>query len=130
MSEKERPLSEEIEKWRKKVGLDQLQPYDTGDIGYALNVGKELNYLEVGKVGEVMMILSNLRFTVAEQMGMVFARVRYLEAHGPRGELDIQRAKLNIIKPFHDAIEAKIAVVKKIYDFKVKEYLNASSGGR
>ena len=120
-------LKDEIAKWRKKIGLDQLEPYDTGEIKYALNIGKELNYLEVGKVGEVMMILSNLLFTVSEQMGMVFARVRYLETHGPKSELAIQRAKLNIIKPFHDAIQSKIAVVKKVYDFKVKEYLNASS---
>ena len=123
-------LKDEIAKWRKKVGLDQLLPYDTGEVQWALNIGKSINYEEVGKVGEVMMILSNLRFTVAEQMGMVFARVRYLETHGRGDELSVQRAKLNIIKPFHDAIDAKVAVVKKIYDFKVKEFLNASGSGR
>jgi len=123
-------LKDEIAKWRTKIGLDQLLPYDTGEIQWALNIGKDLNYLEVGKVGEVMLILSNLRFTVAEQMGMVFARVRYCETHGPKNELAVQRAKLNIVKPFHDAIEAKVAVVKKVYDFKVKEYLNATGSGR
>ncbi|TFH25801.1 hypothetical protein E4G67_00495 [Candidatus Bathyarchaeota archaeon] len=124
-------LKDEIEKWRKKLGLDQLLPYDTGEIQWALNIGKEINYLDANKVGEVMIVLSNLLFTVSEQMGMVFARVRYLENHnGNRDDLALQRAKLNIVKPFHDAIDSKIAVVKKIYDFKVKEYLNAPSSGR
>ena len=123
-------LKQEIKKWLTETGIDQLQPYDTGEIGYAINVGKALSSMEAAKVDEVMIILANYRLTLAHKMGLCFARVKALECTGPQSELLAQRAKLNIVKPWHDAIEAKIAVLKKVHDRKVREGGYAASSGR
>lgn len=123
-------LKIEIEQWLKETGIDQLQPYDTGEIAWAINVGKDLADMEPNKIDAAMLILSNYRLTVSYMMGLCFARVKYLEANGPRDQLTLCRAKLNIIKPWHEAIEAKIAVIKKIYDRKTREAINASGGRR
>ena len=122
-------LKQEIEEWRKKIGLDKLAYGDTGEIEWALNVA-DFSELEPEKIESAMLILSNLRFTVAYQMGLAFARVKYFEANGVRDSLTEWRAKLNIIKPYHDAIEAKVAVLKKIYDRRIREAQNATSSGR
>ena len=114
-------LKQSIDEWLKQVGIDQLHPYDTGELAWAINVGKELNDLEAAEVDAAMLILANYRLMLSYQMGMCFARVKYLEQRGPRAALDAERAKLNIIKPWHDGIEAKITVIKKIHDRKVKE---------
>lgn len=121
-------LKEHIEKWLKETGIDQLQPYDTGEIAWALNIGKELVSLDAKTIDEAMIILANYRIMLAYKMGMCFARVKTLEAQGPRDQLLQQRAQLNIIKPFHDAIEAKITVLKKIHDRKVKSDATSSRG--
>lgn len=120
-------LKKEIDKWLEETGIDQLHPYDTGEIAWALNIGKELSSMEAAKVDEAMLILSNYRIMLAYKMGMCFARLKTLESIGPRDQVVVQRAKLNIIKPFHDAVEAKVAVLKKVHDRKVK---NATGGGR
>ena len=123
-------LKQEIKQWLKETGIDQLQPYDTGEISFAINAGKKLSSMEAAQVDEVMLILANYRLTLAYKMGVCFARVKALECTGPRDSLIEQRAKLNIIKPWHDAIEAKIAVLKKVHDRKVREGGYATSSGR
>lgn len=123
-------LKEEIDRWLETTGINQLQPYDTGEIAFAINSGKELASMEPAKIDEVLIILANYRLTLAYQMGLCFARVKTLESIGDREQLLAQRAKLNIIKPWHDAVEAKIAVIKKIHDRKVKGGGHASGGGR
>ena len=123
-------LKQEIKKWLTETGIDQLQPYDTGEIGYAINAGKALSSMEASEVDEVMIVLANYRLTLAYKMGLCFARVKALECTGPQSELLLQRAKLNIVKPWHDAIEAKIAVLKKVHDRKVREGGYAASSGR
>jgi hypothetical protein len=123
-------LKQEIDKWLKDTGIDRLQPYDTGEIDFAINAGKQLSSMEAAKVDEVMLILANYRIHLAFQMGLCFARVKALEATGPREELVAQRAKLNIIKPWHDAIEAKITVLKKVHDRKVRGGGYATGSGR
>ena len=114
-------LKEAVDEWVKKIGIDQLKPYDTGEISWALNIGKELNSLEAADVDAAMIILSNYRLMLSYQMGMCFARLKYLEANGPKSSLDAERAKMNIIKPWHDGVEAKIAVLKKLHERKVRE---------
>jgi len=114
-------LKTEVERWLKETGIDKLQPYDTGELDWAINIGSELSQLEVDKVEAAMLILSNYRLTISHMMGMCFARVKYFESTNERDQLMSQRAKLNIIKPWHDAIEAKIAVLKKIHDRKMKD---------
>jgi len=120
-------LKEEIDKWLKEIGIDQLEPYDTGEIRWAINAGKELLAMDPAKIDETIIILSNYRLTLAYKMGSCFARVKTLESIGPRELLLEQRAKLNIIKPWHDAIEAKIAALKKIHDRKSREDYATSS---
>ncbi len=121
-------LKQEIDQWLKETGVDQLQPYDTGEVAFAINVGSALSSMEAAKVDEVMLILANYRLTLAYKMGVCFARVKVLEVTGPRDALISQRAKLNIIKPWHDAIEAKIAVLKKVHDRKVRSGYATGSG--
>lgn len=123
-------LREQIKKWLEETGVDKLHPYDTGEIDWALNIGKSLVNDTVQSVESAMLILANYRLTVAHMMGMCFARVKYFESVGNRTELITQRAKLNIIKPWHDAIESKIAILKKIHDRKVREATNATGGRR
>ena len=123
-------LKQAIDKWLKDTGIDQLQPYDTGEIAFAVNAGKDLSGMTAADVDKVMIVLANYRLTLAYKMGVCFARVKVLEATGPRDALIEQRAKLNIIKPWHDAIEAKITVLKKIHDRKVREGGYAASSGR
>jgi hypothetical protein len=123
-------LKKEVDDWLKKIGIDQLKPYDTGEISWALNLGEGIKDLEAAKIDAAMLILANYRLNVSHQMGMCFARVKYLEDRGPRDALSAERAKLNIIKPWHDALEAKIAVIKKIYDRRIRELNYASSSGR
>ena len=78
-----------------------------------------------------MLILANYRLTISHLMGLCFARVKYFEStSASRDDLMAQRAKLNIIKPWHDAIEGKIAVVKKVHDRKVREVINAPGSRR
>lgn len=120
-------LKEKIEQWLKETGIDKLRPYETGEIEWAINIGRELSTLEIGEIEAAMLILSNYRLTVAHLMGMCFARVKYFETKRDHENLLAQRAKLNIIKPWHDALEAKIAVVKKVHDRKVREAINAAS---
>jgi len=123
-------MKKEVDAWLEKIGIDQLRPYDTGEISWALNLGGDIKNLEAALIDAAMLILANYRLNVAHQMGMCFARVKYLEERGPRDALSTERAKLNIIKPWHDALEAKIAVMKKIYDRKIRESGNATSSGR
>lgn len=116
-------IKDEIDKWVAKIGADKLEPYDTGEMSWALNFSvKQDDEIHPATLDSVMLILSNYRLMLAYQMGLVFARVKYLEdTHANRNKLAEQRALLNIIKPWHDAIEGKIAVVKKIYDKKIRE---------
>ena len=123
-------LKQEIDQWLKSTGIDRLQPYDTGEIDFAINAGKQLSSMEAAKVDEVMLVLSNYRLNLSFQMGLCFARVKALEVTGPRDELIAQRAKLNIVKPWHDAIEAKISVLKKVHDRKVREGGGYATGSR
>lgn len=123
-------LKQEIDAWKKKIGLDKLKYSDTGEVDWALNIGRELSSMEPEKIEAAMLILSNLRFTVAYQMGVAYAYVKYYEANGPHASINEWRIKLNIIKPYHDAIEAKVAVLKKIYDRRIRELMNASSSRR
>lgn len=123
-------LREQITKWLNETGIDKLQPYETGELDWALNIGKSLTEGEIKDVEAAMLILANYRLTIAYMMGMCFARVKYLESNNSYKELVAQRAKLNIIKPWHDAIEAKIAILKKIHDRKVREATHATSSRR
>ena len=110
-------LREQIEKWLQETGIDKLHPYETGELDWALNTGKSLSNDKIENVEAAMIILANYRLTVAYMMGMCFARVKYLESTNKYQDLASQRAKLNIIKPWHDAIESKIAILKKIHQF-------------
>lgn len=122
-------LNKAIKKWLEETGIDQLRPYDTGEIAFAINAGKNLSSMDASQVDEVMLILASYRLTLAAQMGMCFARVKTLEETGPRDLLIEQRAKLAIVKPWLEAIESKIAVLKKVHDTKVRGN-NAASSGR
>ena len=120
-------LKKEIEDWRKQLGLNTLDLGDKTEIEFAMNVrGADLTALSIVQVDEVMSILANYLLYLAHEMGILFARVKYLESAGPKRHLYGERAKLNIIKPVHDAIKVKIDLLKKIYDRRVKEAQNAT----
>ncbi len=118
----------QIENWRKQTGLSTIEMGDKSEVEYAMGIcGTALTTLSPVQMDEVMSNLANYLLFMAHEMGVIFARVRYLEAVGPRDKLVVERAKLNIIKPVHDAIKVKIDLLKKIYDRKVREHV-ASSG--
>jgi hypothetical protein len=115
-------LKQQIEDWRKQTGLSTLQLGDKTEIEYAMNVqGSDLTTLSPVQMDEVMSVLANYLLYLAHEMGVLFARVKYLEAAGPKRLLYGERAKLNIVKPVHDAIKVKIDLLKKIYDRKVRD---------
>jgi hypothetical protein len=123
-------LKEEIEDWQKQVGISTLVIGDKEVIEYSMNIqGEGLSQLTIVQLDEVMSVLANYFLYLAYQMGTLFARVKYLESAGPKSRLYAERAKLNIVKPVHDAIKVKIDLLKKIYDRRVKEAQNASSRG-
>lgn len=119
---------EQIENWRKEAGLNTIEMGDKSEIEYAMTIyGSDLTQLSAVQMDEVMSTLANYLIYVAHEMGTIFARVRYLEStRGPASSLNTERAKLNIIKPVHDAIKVKIDLLKKIYDRKVKENVAGS----
>lgn len=106
------------------MGITRLRTYDTGDIEWAINIGKELGEMEPNETDKALLILSNYRFFVAHQLGLCLARIRYLETVGPRNQLANERAKYSIAKPWLEAIDNKIAVLKKILDRRTR---NATS---
>lgn len=115
-------MKDEIERWKTATGLSSISMGDKDCIQYAMDVeGVELTTLNVIQLDEVLSILANYHIFLASEMGTLFARVKYLEANGPSGDLNLQRAKLNMVKPVHDAIKVKIDVLKKIYDRHVRE---------
>lgn len=116
-----------VESWKKTIGIDKLRPYDSGEVDWALNVGKELSAESPQEIERALITLSNYLIFVSYQMGVCYARIKYLEEIGDREKLTTQRVQFHIIKPFHDSIEAKIAVVKKIHERKLKELGYASS---
>lgn len=121
-------LRDQIDNWRKQIGLSTLQLGDKTEIEYAMNIcGPDLTAISIVQMDEVMSVLANYLLFLAHEMGTLFARVRYLESAGPKRLLYEQRAKLNIVKPVHDAIKVKIDLLKKIYDRRVRD---ASSSGR
>lgn len=124
-------VKNEIIRWQKEIGLSTLELGPKGEIEYAMNIhGGDLSELSIVQMDEVMSILANYLLFIAHQMGLIYARVKYLESRGPKGKLLIERAKLNIIKPVHDAIKVKIDLLKKIYDRRVKENLYATGNRR
>lgn len=121
-------IKEKIDKWRKEVGLTFIGLGDKELISYAMNVqGSDLANLTLVQMDEVMSILANYLLFLAHEMGVLFARVKYLESIRSMNLLYAERAKLNIIKPVHDAIRVKIDLMKKIYDRKVKDASSSRS---
>lgn len=122
-------LKDDIDNWKKQVGLSTLSLGDGGEVEYALSIkGSGITLLSITQLDEVMTILANYLIFLAHEMGVLYARVKYLENSKNRELLQSERIKYNIIRPVHDAIKVKIDLLKKIYDRKMRE--NVGSSGR
>ncbi|MHA2063174.1 MAG: hypothetical protein ACXABY_02215 [Candidatus Thorarchaeota archaeon] len=106
-------IREEMAKWSAQFALGFNKPPETDKLEWALNPNLDTKHLDLDELGQLMFILSSHHFSLAAEMGRVYARMRY------DNNDHVSRAKLNIIKPQHDSLEVKISVVKKLFDRKV-----------
>ena len=106
-------IREKMDKWSAQYALVFNKLPEEDRLKWALNPNLKASTLELDELGELMFVLSSYHFSLAAEMGRVYARMRY------DNNDHVSRAKLNIIKPQHDSLEVKISVVKKLFDRKV-----------
>ncbi len=106
-------IREEMGKWSAKFALFLADSPKEDKLKWALDPNLETAMLGLDELGQLMFILSSFHFTLAAEMGRVYARMRY------DSNDSLSRAKLNIIKPQHDSLDLKISVIKKLFDRKV-----------
>lgn len=106
-------LEEQIEEWRKSTYMDRITCPEQDQLDMAMNlVG--ISELEIKDIGFVIETLANYHLYLAKEMGRIYARVQW---NGDKTE----RAKLNMIKPVHDATKVKLDALKKVFDAKIQE---------
>lgn len=120
-------IKKDIEGWKKQIGLDGIQSNAQNEIQFVMSLtSKELAAMDAKQFDEIMLVLGNWFFFLSHEMGTIYARVRHMQ-NTPSEKLDLERAKLNILKPVHEALKVKIEVFKKVYERKIWEVRNASS---
>lgn len=105
--------SDEIEEWRKSTCMDKISCPGEDQLATALEMSSA-STLDIPDLGIVIETLANYHLYLAKEMGRIYARVQW---NGDR----IERAKLNMIKPVHDATKVKLDALKKIFEAKVRE---------
>lgn len=106
-------IREQMAKWGAQFALAFNKPPKEDKLEWALDPDLDASKLELDEIGDLMFILSSYHYSLAAEMGRVYARMRYNPSD------TVSRYKLNVIKPQHDALEMKISVVKKLFDRKV-----------
>jgi len=113
---------EDMAPWASKFALSLRKSPEQDKLHWALNPDLEAAKLDLDETGQLLFILSSYHYSLAAEMGRVYAKMRY------NSQDAVSRAKLNIIKPHHDSIELKISVVKKLFDRKVRENIRGNNG--
>jgi hypothetical protein len=108
-------IKESISKWLDDTCLGYIRLPVNQDIERAMNLsGGEIRSMELTSLDEVVVTLANYLVYLAKEMGTLYARVKYFEqADDERARLE--RIKLSIIKPVHDAVRHKLDAFKTIY---------------
>jgi len=101
--------------WSRKFGLDINAGPTDDKLKWALDPNLDTTKLDLDKTGDLLFALSSYHYTLAAEMGRVYAIMRH-------DNDDLARAKLNVIKPQHDSLEIKISVVKKLFDRRANEH--------
>jgi len=107
--------TEKLAKWTQKFGLNIHTGPGEDKLKWALSPDLDIKSLDLDRAGELMFALSSFHYTLAAEMGRVFAIMRH-------DNCPMARLKLNIIKPQLESIELKISVVKKLFDRRANEY--------
>lgn len=110
-----RETVEKMAAWSSKFGLNINAGPEEDKLKWALDPNLKVASLDLGQTGELLFILASYHYTLAAEMGRVYAIMRH--DNDP-----LARAKLNVIKPQHDSIELKISVVKKLFDRRIHEH--------
>lgn len=105
--------SKNIEQWRKSTFIDEISCPGKDQLKDALEL-TGASRLDIAELSLVIETLANYHLYLAKEMGRIYARVQW---NGDRTE----RAKLNMIKPVHDATKVKLDALKKIFEAKIKE---------
>jgi len=106
-------IRDEMARWGAQYALAFNKPPEQDRLEWALNPDLNAHELSLDQLGQLMFILASYHYSLAAEMGRVYARMRYNPSD------NVSRAKLNIIKPQHDSLEVKINVIKKLFDRKV-----------
>jgi len=105
---------DEFKNWKSRWGLTLIGDVKTDRLEWALGCVSEASSLSLDDIGDLMFVLSSHHTSLAAEMGRTFARLKWSNG-------DVDRAKLNMIKPIVESIELKITVLKKLFDRKVRE---------
>jgi len=111
----DRATKEKMAEWTSKFGLNINAGPADDKLKWALDPELDVKELDLDETGDLLFTLSSYHYTLAAEMGRVYAIMRYSND-------DVARAKLNVIKPQHDSLELKISVVKKLFDRRCNEY--------
>jgi len=106
-------LEEEIKEWRKSTYMDKIACPGKDQLETALEI-TGASQLTIPELGLVIETLANYHLYLAKEMGRIYARVQW-------NSDKTERAKLNMIKPVHDATKVKLDALKKVFDAKVQE---------
>jgi signal recognition particle subunit SEC65 len=110
--------AEEIKKWRAETGLTFIVSPSEDAVEKAIkSSGEGFSELHPRSQDEVLSILSSWHFYLSAEMGRIYARV-VINAN------EVDRAKLNMVKPVAEALKVKIETLKKIYDRRIRELQN------
>jgi hypothetical protein len=107
-------VSEEISQWRDKTGLSFITKPAGDPIKFALNIQDSINSISLDELGSAINVLASWHLYLASEMGIIYARVNY---SGNK----IEKSKLNMVKPVHDAVKTQIDALKKVYDKRIKQ---------
>jgi hypothetical protein len=113
-------MTENMATWTKKFGLDINAGPTDDKLKWAMDPKLDINSLDLAQTGDLLFALSSYHYTLAAQMGRVYAIMRH--DNDPSA-----RFKLNVIKPQHDSLELKISVVKKLFDRRANEHRRANA---
>jgi hypothetical protein len=103
---------DKIVSWRKSTFLDKIHSPGVDQLELVMSTS-DFSSMEASEMSIVIETLANWHLFLASEMGRAFAAVQW------NGD-SLARAKLNMVKPVHDATKVKIDALKKIYDYKVK----------
>ncbi len=104
-----------ISKWRNSIAIDFEELPADDPIKHALSVqGEDITKCSIDELGQHISVLANYYMFLSSEFGRVGSRVTYF------GD-EVERVKLNQLRPWRDSVKVKIDFLKKVYDRKLKQ---------